>query len=66
MPLKIFLLFNYVYCIITLRRNGGFFMNEKLIKELDNESLMELLLSLETMDDECNKIIKEKKGDSNE
>lgn len=38
-------------------------MNEKNIKELDNESLVCLLQALEQIDDECKEIIE---GDCNE
>ena len=41
-------------------------MNNEFIKELDNESLVSLLQSLEQLDDECEKIIDEMQGDNNE
>lgn len=41
-------------------------MNNEFIKELDNESLVSLLQSLEQLDDECEKIIDEMHGDNNE
>jgi hypothetical protein len=34
-------------------------MKEELLKELDNDSLKELLLELENLDQECEKIINE-------
>ena len=34
-------------------------MKEELLKELDNDSLMELLSELEKLDDECEDIINE-------
>lgn len=33
-------------------------MNEELLKELDNDSLNELLLELESLDQECERLIK--------
>ena len=41
-------------------------MNNEFIKELDNESLVSLLQSLEQLDDECEKIMDEMQGDNNE
>ena len=41
-------------------------MNNEFIKELDNESLVSLLQSLEQLDDEWEKIIDEMQGDNNE
>ena len=41
-------------------------MNENSIKELDNESLVSLLQSLEQLDNECQIIENEMEGDCNE
>jgi hypothetical protein len=41
-------------------------MNEDLIKELDNDSLVELLTNLEMLDLECNEKIEALEGDNNE
>lgn len=41
-------------------------MNDEIIKELDDESLVELLQSLEQLDSECKEIVKELQGDDNE
>lgn len=41
-------------------------MNNEIIKELDDESLVELLQSLEQLDNECKEIVKELQGDDNE
>ena len=38
-------------------------MNEEMIKELDNDSLMEFLYELENLEKECNEIIE---GESHE
>ena len=42
---------------------GVFLMNEEMIKELDNDSLMEFLYELENLEKECNEIIE---GESHE
>ena len=41
-------------------------MNEDLIKELDNDSLMELLNELENLDEVCALKLSKMVGDSNE
>ena len=41
-------------------------MNYELLKELDNESLVELLTELESLDAECDEKIVEIMGDNNE
>lgn len=41
-------------------------MNDELVKELDDDSLMELLQSLEELDNECENIINQKEGAKNE
>ncbi len=41
-------------------------MDDEKIKELDNESLVSLLQTLEQLDDECQEIISDMKGDCNE
>ena len=41
-------------------------MNEDLIKELDNDSLVELLTELEKLDVECEEKIERLEGDNNE
>ena len=40
-------------------------MNEELLQELDDESLMELLHELETLDEACEELI-DKEGANNE
>ena len=41
-------------------------MSDNLLKELDNESLLEFLTELEKLDDECSEKIVELEGDNNE
>ncbi len=52
-------------CYNNPLKNGGY-MKEDNIIELDNESLVSLLQTLEQLDDECQIIEKDMEGDRNE